>query len=508
MGKKKSTKKTVTKLKTTGEYIFQAVKGKLKESKNYGDKEVNKSINSNYLLNLSLAVCGKLPDVYWTANLTGVELRILKYVHENLLYLYTHLKECPRGQDGTPRFWRGKQRMANDCDMSDTAFRKAVRHLSELGYVTSMDSEGEGEFSGYCIGLSLDFLGKETLDKFFKLNVYDKYDLLARKLYTVDTLGYMLANTPDIVLPDHFMLSDSPQYKEKSRRWAEAMKETDSIATARIAILNIERDAIEAKKTKSEKVLESAKKAWLAMRDNVFPEDIPVLNLKRYYNVCSRVAERTDFFNILRLDDNWRDKPSWRWLKKIYAVCKDNNFDYEVYVDAQFDRVKWFKNKQVRPYLNQMYSPGAIQYYHQYVTNIKQTLSLTGKIKVKPKQNKEMTFTTFAVDKMFTDCEKIRDWMKKAHKYPAFKNCSPEELKSIYIAQDWSRLSTYYLATCPQFIKLVDSMPQDVETYRKLKEELQVILSKKSMIDQLNEIVPRVESEVGIPVGFQVMRAG
>ena len=38
MGKKKSTKKTNTKLKTTGEYIFQAVKGKLKESKNSGDK--------------------------------------------------------------------------------------------------------------------------------------------------------------------------------------------------------------------------------------------------------------------------------------------------------------------------------------------------------------------------------------------------------------------------------------------------------------------------------------
>ena len=118
------------------------------------------SISVNSILDAGLLVHGKLPDIYWELSLTGSEMKILRYVYNNCLRLYKNLKFFPRGKDGSPRFWRGKERMADDCGLSYTGFRNNVRHLFELGLVTSMEGETEEEL--YCIGLSSNFLDSYT----------------------------------------------------------------------------------------------------------------------------------------------------------------------------------------------------------------------------------------------------------------------------------------------------------------------------------------------------------
>ena len=78
------------------------------------------SISVNSLLDAGLLVHGKFPDIYWDLELTGTEIKVLRYVYNHCLRLYKNLRHFPKGSDGSPRFWRGKERMA------DSTFRECL----------------------------------------------------------------------------------------------------------------------------------------------------------------------------------------------------------------------------------------------------------------------------------------------------------------------------------------------------------------------------------------------
>ena len=123
----------------------------------------NMKISVNDLLEIGLLLNGKMPEIYWNMGLSGSEMKILRYVYNNCLRLYTEVKVFPRGKDNSPRYWRGKEKMADDCGLSRPTFRNGVRHLYELGLVTSMDVIDEDEEQIYCIGLSTKFIPQEFL---------------------------------------------------------------------------------------------------------------------------------------------------------------------------------------------------------------------------------------------------------------------------------------------------------------------------------------------------------
>ena len=52
-------------------------------------------ISVNNILDAGLITNGKFPDIYWELELTGSELKILRYIFNNCLRLYKDLKYFP-----------------------------------------------------------------------------------------------------------------------------------------------------------------------------------------------------------------------------------------------------------------------------------------------------------------------------------------------------------------------------------------------------------------------------
>lgn len=453
------------------------------------------SISVNSILDAGLLVHGKLPDIYWELSLTGSEMKILRYVYNNCLRLYKNLKFFPRGKDGSPRFWRGKERMADDCGLSYTGFRNNVRHLFELGLVTSMEGETEEEL--YCIGLSSNFLDSYTASNqtVKNLRLHSLKDLISL-IYDNTTLE-ILENIKNLdkfpLITNVIKLTESQGIESSS----ETMK--TSVDKQLQKKTKITRKPIIVGRTPimilPESVrLQSAQQKLKLLQNVRTPYEKKILEIADYYEFKCRQAIHSTGFKCLGKD--FRHHKNWIFLERIYKLCEENNWDYKIYMDAQFDRVKYWQHKQPYPYLNQFNSQNAIKYYENYVKDYKEKHSITGDIKVKSEKVKSVNQQI--IDDVIKDCEGISEYIEKARKRRNNRGLSDQQLKMLYLSDHWISLSVSYLASIPWFLAYLEQFPE--ETFLvDLKQEIQVIRHNKKLFNLTSDIVSKVESQMDIP---------
>lgn len=455
-------------------------------------------VSVNNLLDIGLLANGKFPDIYWELDLTGSEIKVLRYVFNNCLRLYKNLKYFPRGNDGSPRFWRGKERMADECGVSYPTFRNSVRHLSELGLVTSMDAE-EDSAELYCVGLSSGFLDNlkestQTEKSFRSHNLYSLISLIYDSL-TVEILN----NQKDLnKLP--FLFTDVNKKPCGSQDLCNQSKDENSDYEDQTQKkTKIVRKAIKVQRTPIMILPESIRlqsvQQKLKLLQNVrTPYEKKVLEVCEYYEYKCRQAIHSTGFKALGKD--FRNHKNWKFFVKIYEMCKDNNWDFRVYIDAQFDRVRYWSHNQLYPYANQFTSEGSVKYYHNYVKDYKEKHSVTGEITVKSEKVKSVNQQI--IDDVIKDCEGIAEYIEKAKKRRANKDLSPEQIKILYLSDHWMGLSVSYLTSIPWFLSYLEQFPE--ETFLiELKQEIQAIKNSNKLYNLTVDIVRKVESQMGIP---------
>lgn len=454
------------------------------------------SISVNSILDAGLLVHGKLPDIYWELSLTGSEMKILRYVYNNCLRLYKNLKFFPRGKDGSPRFWRGKERMADDCGLSYTGFRNNVRHLFELGLVTSMEGETEEEL--YCIGLSSNFLDSYTASNqtVKNLRLHSLKDLISL-IYDNTTLE-ILENIKNLdkfpLITNVIKLTESQGIESSSETMKTSVDKQPQKKT------KITRKPIIVGRTPimilPESVrLQSAQQKLKLLQNVRTPYEKKILEIADYYEFKCRQAIHSTGFKCLGKD--FRHHKNWVFLERIYKLCEENNWDYKIYMDAQFDRVKYWQHKQPYPYLNQFNSQNAIKYYENYVKDYKEKHSITGDIKVKSEKVKSVNQQI--IDDVIKDCEGISEYIEKARKRRNNRGLSNQQLKMLYLSDHWISLSVSYLASIPWFLAYLEQFPE--ETFLvDLKQEIQAIRHNKKLFNLTSDIVSKVESQMDIPV--------
>lgn len=453
------------------------------------------SISVNSILDAGLLVHGKLPDIYWELSLTGSEMKILRYVYNNCLRLYKNLKFFPRGKDGSPRFWRGKERMADDCGLSYTGFRNNVRHLFELGLVTSMEGETEEEL--YCIGLSSNFLDSYTASNqtVKNLRLHSLKDLISL-IYDNTTLE-ILENIKNLdkfpLITNVIKLTESQGIESSSETMKTSVDKQSQKKT------KITRKPIIVGRTPimilPESVrLQSAQQKLKLLQNVRTPYEKKILEIADYYEFKCRQAIHSTGFKCLGKD--FRHHKNWVFLERIYKLCEENNWDYKIYMDAQFDRVKYWQHKQPYPYLNQFNSQNAIKYYENYVKDYKEKHSITGDIKVKSEKVKSVNQQI--IDDVIKDCEGISEYIEKARKRRNNRGLSDQQLKMLYLSDHWISLSVSYLASIPWFLAYLEQFPE--ETFLvDLKQEIQAIRHNKKLFNLTSDIVSKVESQMDIP---------
>ena len=453
------------------------------------------SLIINTLLNIGILMKGKLPDIYWDMNLSSVELRIVNYVYTNILRLYTSFATYPRGKDDTPRFWRSKERMATECHVSLTSFREGVRHLAELGLVTSMEPEYPEDNAKYCIGLSTNFMAHSFLKAQENASSDERYENLARYMYSRESIAYLKLDS-DYPFKD-FVRNEKEMLEKIRVRFSWEMLKRTALKGTRVGIhytaIVGKRLYVEPKKT----IIDYAREALKKYEYVLNPEERRIMEVKRYYEYkCRKVLGTSGFCCMSTKRTGWRENKKWKWLTRLYKQCNKNGWDYKVFIDAQFKRMAFFKRPQKYVYLNQFFSDGAISAYHRYVYNYKHCNSVTGKIKVKGDDIQSIGMEI--VNKVVNDCESMEKFIKSAHKYPAYKELSPAEVKIMYFSQKWDSMSKYYLASIPWFLNWLCSN-QTTDYGKKLINDISALQKSPTMMKRIYRIVSETERRLNLP---------
>ena len=224
------------------------------------------------------------------------------------------------------------------------------------------------------------------------------------------------------------------------------------------------------------------------------PYERKILKIAEYYEYKCRQAIHSTGFKCLGKD--FRNHKNWVFLERIYNLCQENNWDYQIYIDAQFDRVKYYPRKQPYPYLNQFNSEGAIKYYHNYMKDVSEKLSVDGDAKVKA--DKMRSVNQQIIEDVIKDCEGVSDYIERAAKRRANKGLTEQQLKMLYLSEHWMGLSISYLSVIPWFMTYLEQFP-DEQYVIDLRSEIQAVRSNRKLLELTTEIVGKVEKQMEIP---------
>ena len=386
--------------------------------------------------------------------------------------------------------------MAEDCGLSYPTFRKNVRHLYELGLVTSMDDETDEGL--YCIGLSTDFLNTYTANQTVKS--FRLHSLLDLIVYIYDSTTVDILNLQEklpsitnvIELTETRVVGDFSGNEENSQTKQPTGKLVRTPIKVNREPIMIGRHPIFI--TPEIARGQSLKERLKLLKGVRTPYERKILKIAEYYEYKCRQAIHSTGFKCLGKD--FRNHKNWVFLERIYNLCQENDWDYQIYIDAQFDRVKYYPRKQPYPYLNQFNSEGAIKYYHSYVKDTAEKLSIDGDAKVKADKMKSVNQQI--VEDVIRDCEGVLDYIERAAKRRANKGLTEQQLKMLYLSEHWMGLSISYLAVIPWFMTYLEQFPEE-QYVIDLKEEIQAVRSNRKLLELTIDIVGKVEKQMEIP---------
>lgn len=386
--------------------------------------------------------------------------------------------------------------MAEDCGLSYPTFRKNVRHLYELGLVTSMDDETDEGL--YCIGLSTDFLNTYTANQTVKS--FRLHSLLDLIVYIYDSTTVDILNLQEklpsitnvIELTETRVVGDFSGNEENSQTKQPTGKLVRTPIKVNREPIMIGRHPIFI--TPEIARGQSLKERLKLLKGVRTPYERKILKIAEYYEYKCRQAIHSTGFKCLGKD--FRNHKNWVFLERIYNLCQENDWDYQIYIDAQFDRVKYYPRKQPYPYLNQFNSEGAIKYYHSYVKDTAEKLSIDGDAKVKADKMKSVNQQI--IEDVIRDCEGVLDYIERAAKRRANKGLTEQQLKMLYLSEHWMGLSISYLAVIPWFMTYLEQFPEE-QYVIDLKEEIQAVRSNRKLLELTIDIVGKVEKQMEIP---------
>ena len=223
--------------------------------------------------------------------------------------------------------------------------------------------------------------------------------------------------------------------------------------------------------------------------------ELKVFKVVEYYEHRCRKAINSTRFRALSND--FRNHKNWKFFVQIYELCKENKWDYRVYIDAQFDRLQFWKHKQPYPYANQFTSEGAQKYYQYYVKDYKEKYSVTGQIKVKPVE-KVSSYDEEVIEETTKICNEILGKIEDRKMRKNLPEVSPEDLKVWFIQDKLPWLYPPYAATVPWMEPFLSYYP-NVESFVKLRNQILEIQKSPALFERVSELVEGVETKMNMP---------
>lgn len=386
-------------------------------------------------------------------NLTGSDLKVLYYLSD--VYAKLMEKKYPglKTVDGWPVITTIKDVLCDKCGVSVVTLRKSLRKLAEskvvalipncLGHITGVAVNSEVLKCVPSMTESNDFVCMELLQEIACVTNQMK---ITRVPIILTRVPIVLTRTPIILTRVPIVFS----YKKDKMLWKSKFKLENN-------------------------------------QDNII--DSKVSSVAEYYSFLARKRIKSTGYRALPLK-NIRSHKNWIHFFRVYKLCQNKGWDYKLYLEAQFDRVRHWSHKTKIPFPNQLWGEGAVNYYLSYTkerTQLFMELQTGGKAKAEER----VTVKQEVIEAICTDCERIKQYLNRMKVQT--KNCevSDFELKKNYITVLGASLSVYYIAATTELAEKIytEEMNEDIKEIRK----------NKTLLKLVKEIIEKAEEEYGIP---------
>lgn len=186
---------------------------------------------------------------------------------------------------------------------------------------------------------------------------------------------------------------------------------------------------------------------------------------------------------------------NWKHFEKLYELCVENDWDYKLFLQCQFERAKkhWTKSKFKFPLPNMLCSDKSIEYFKNWVKDrtekYENDLAKVELFKAKKSNSTRQRIITDIVNSV------------ESIVYYIDKNKSSES-KAVRIYHNWESYSPSYLWTIPWFRKFADELKTvspDCPSLTALFLEWNMIQRSKSLQDLITKTTKIMESKFNMP---------
>lgn len=174
-----------------------------------------------------------------------------------------------------------------------------------------------------------------------------------------------------------------------------------------------------------------------------------IIAISRHYNMLVSRFNHISGYNSLSKNDPKKHK-NWKFFEKLFHLCRDNGWDANLYLGAQFDRArKYWKNNKIKyPLPNMICSEKAVEYFERYYKDQQEKYVNEGK--VKGKETKSLT------QKIIQDIVRSAEFL--AMYISDGDDVERSQDKAVRLFHSWESYSPAYLWTVPWFREFLNEL--------------------------------------------------
>mgnify|MGYP001279529193 CR=1 FL=1 len=257
----------------------------------------------------------------------------------------------------------------------------------------------------------------------------------------------------------------------------------------------------EEQKNKENNVIEEAKKKQEELNEknpfNLSEEEKAILKVARYYEQCVRAKTNRTGQRFLPRKSDPRKNKRWRFFEKLYHICKENGWDYRLYLDAQFERSRNWK-KFSYPLPNMLCSATSQKYYQNWIKDKRERMGYEADaeyVKLKPQQ--EEAGLKRQISKEIQKSAKTMSNYIKSYK----NNNDPLYAKLMELKNFSSNYSPFYLYQLEWYRDyfLAFILDETDSVYKRIAETWEMLEKSKNLQEFVLKEIEKWEKKYGIP---------
>lgn len=212
-----------------------------------------------------------------------------------------------------------------------------------------------------------------------------------------------------------------------------------------------------------------------------------IIEIANHYNMLVVEKTKKAGHTVLPYKNPEKSK-HWVHFETVYEICRLQQWNPKVYIEAQFDRAKGWK-KIPYPYPNSLHSANALRHYIKYYGDMRRKYEKDANKKRNIVEKDTVTVQELIRDSIKKDCLFLKQRLKNSKE--------KGRDKALTLFSEWVNFSPFYLWSVPWFHDIVPTLSG--KRADKIKIEFDRIDTSPMMKNTIRKSVQEMEDKFDIP---------